>query len=61
MKPKDVIVKGTNPPWLVGKKLRVQSVSKKTGMLTVELLEQAASYRPGSIFNLMPHEVEKSK
>lgn len=60
MKPNDT-VKGKSPPWLEGKKLKVKSVSKRTGMLTVELLEQAASYRPGSILNLMPHEVEKSK
>lgn len=54
-------VKGKNPDWLVGKRLKVKSVSPRTGMLTVELLEQAASYRAGSILNLMPHEVEKSK
>jgi hypothetical protein len=60
MKPND-LVKGKSPPWLVGKRLKVQSVCKRTGMVTAELLEDAASFRSGSILNLMPHEVEKSK
>lgn len=55
------LVKGKNPDWLVGKRMKVKAVSKNTGMVTVELLEQAASYKPGSIFNLMPHEVVRSK
>lgn len=55
------VVKGKSPPWLAGKHLKIKTISPRTGMLTVELLEQAASYRAGSILNLMPHEVEKLK
>ena len=55
------IVKGKNPDWLVGKRMKVKAVSKNTSLLTVELLEQAASFKTGSILNLMPYEVEKSK
>lgn len=60
MKPNDLI-RGKSPAWLEKKRLKVLSVCKRTGMVTVELLEDAASFRPGTILNLMPHEVEKSK
>ncbi len=55
------IVKGKAQDYLRGKRMKIRAVSKRTGLLTVELLEQAASYRPGVVINVMPYEVEKSK
>lgn len=54
-------IKGNVPKYLLGKRVEVLRVSKRTGDVTVKMLEDAGLYVPGSEVSLHPYEIERSK